>query len=294
MIIFQKFKTKIKLLNNNHYKEELGGDILIIGGAEDKLNERHILRKFADLSGGINASVLIVPVPSDFPLAAAALYKKIFEDIGIKKVKVLEAFSRNEIMNIDADQILNEVTGVFLTGGDQMRLSSLLGGTKFLQALKHSLKKKGVTLAGSSAGASCMSSTMIVRGEPAVQPLKDSIRLCPGLGILKNIIIDQHFTERNRISRLITAISYNPNNLGIGIDENTAIHIKKNGILEVLGSGTVTIIDGSNITFNTIAEVHESEPFAVMGLQVNILNSSVRYDIYNRKQLMTMGKYLQI
>ncbi|MCB0726817.1 MAG: cyanophycinase [Ignavibacteriae bacterium] len=279
---------------NNHYKEELGGDILIIGGAEDKLNERHILRKFADLSGGINASILIVPIPSDFPLAAAALYKKIFEDLGIKKVNILEATTRNEILNIDAEHILNDVTGVFLTGGDQMRLSSLLGGTKFLQALKLALKKRGVTLAGSSAGASSMSSTMIVRGEPAVQPLKDSIRLCPGLGILKNIIIDQHFTERSRLSRLITAVSYNPNNLGIGIDENTAIHIKKNGILEVLGTGTVTIIDGSHITYNTIAEVHESEPFSVLGLQLNILSSSVRYDLYNRKQMTTMGKYPQI
>lgn len=280
--------------NNNHYKEEIGGDILIIGGAEDKLNERHILRKFADLCGGVNASILIVPIPSDFPLAAATLYKKIFEDLGIKKVNILEATSRNEILNIDAEHILNDVTGVFLTGGDQMRLSSLLGGTKFLQALKLALKKKGVTLAGSSAGASSMSSTMIVRGEPAVQPLKDSIRLCPGLGILKNIIIDQHFTERSRLSRLITAVSYNPNNLGIGIDENTAIHIKKNGILEVLGTGTVTIIDGSQITYNTIAEVHESEPFSVLGLEVNILSSSVRYDIYKRKPVMTMGKYPQI
>ena len=139
-----------------------------------------------------------------------------------------------------------------------------------------------------------MSSTMIVRGEPTVQPLKDSIRLCPGLGILKNIIIDQHFTQRARLSRLITAVAYNPNNLGIGIDENTAIHIMRNGVLEVIGAGTVTIIDGSNISYNTIAEVHESEPFSVLGLQVNILSSSVRYDIYNRKQMSVAGDYLQI
>ena len=107
-----------------------------------------------------------------------------------------------------------------------MRLSSILGGTKFLTHLKKDVKK-GIVLAGSSAGASSMSSTMIVRGEPKFSPLKDSIRLCPGLGILKNIIIDQHFTERGRLNRLITAVAYNPSNLGIGIDENTAIHIKK-------------------------------------------------------------------
>jgi cyanophycinase len=161
-----------------------------------------------------------------------------------------------------------------------------------LNELKHAVHS-GVTIAGSSAGASSMSSTMIVRGEPTVQPLKDSIRLCPGLGILKNIIIDQHFTERARINRLITAVTYNPDNLGIGIDENTAIHITKSGVLEVLGSGTVTIIDGSKITYNTIAEVHELEPFSVMGLLINILSSSVKYDIKNRTQISEV-RYQQI
>lgn len=279
--------------NNNHFTEDIGSDILIIGGAEDKLNERHILRKFVELSGGVNANILIVPVPSDFPVVTASLYKTIFEGLGIKKVNVLEATSRQQILKVNEHTVFEGVTGVFLTGGDQMRLSSILGGTKFLMTLKEAVRN-GITIAGSSAGASSMSSTMIVRGEPKVQPLKDSIRLCPGLGILKNIIIDQHFTERQRLSRLITAVAYNPNNLGIGIDENTAIHIKKNGVLEVLGSGTVTIIDGSGISYNTIAEVNESEPFSVMGLQINILSSSVRYDIYNRKPVEIFGDYLQI
>ena len=280
-------------MKKNHYSEEIGSEILLIGGAEDKLNERHILRKFVEMSGGKNASILIVPVPSDFPAAAAVIYRNIFGNLGIKKVSVLEATSRNEILSVNASAVLKGVTGVFLTGGDQMRLSSILGGTKFLAQLKHKIRE-GIVLGGSSAGAASMSSTMIVRGEPSVQPLKDAIRLCPGLGILKNIIIDQHFTQRARLTRLITAVSYNPNNLGIGIDENTAIHIRKNGILEVLGAGTVTIIDGSNITFNTISEVQEAEPFSVLGLQVNILSSGVRYDIYRRKPIEVVGDYLQI
>jgi len=280
-------------LNNNHYAEEIGSEILIIGGAEDKLNERHILRKFVEMSGGQEASILIVPVPSDFPLVTATLYRSLFENLGIKKISVLEATSRQEILKVNAKELLRDVTGVFLTGGDQIDLSSLIGGTEFLKELKVKVKK-GIILAGSSAGAASMSSTMIVRGEPSVQPLKDSIRLCPGLGILKNIIIDQHFTQRARMTRLITAISYNPSNLGIGIDENTAIHIRKDGILEVIGAGTVTIIDGSNITYNTIAEVGEEEPFSVMGLQVNILSSGVRYNIFERKPIVMVGDFLQL
>lgn len=282
------------LLEKRHYIEEIGSEILIIGGAEDKLNERHILRKFVEMSGGSKASVMIVPVPSDFPLVTATLYKGLFENLGIKNIKVLDATSRQEILEVDAEAVLKNITGVFLTGGDQMRLSSLIGGTEFLNELKSKVRKGKIILAGSSAGAASMSSTMIVRGEPSVQPLKDSIRLCPGLGILKNIIIDQHFTQRARLTRLITAVSYNPENLGIGIDEDTAIHITKEGILEVLGTGTVTIIDGSKISYNTISEVHESAPFSVMGIEVNILSSGVRYNIFTRKPLEIVGNYSQL
>lgn len=279
--------------NNLYYKEEIGSEVLIIGGAEDKLNERYILRKFVEMSGGKEASILVIPVPSDFPIATATLYKSIFEKIGVNKVKVLKANSSKELLNLKVEEVLDGITGIFLTGGDQLRLSSILGGTKFLSELKIRIKN-GTVLAGSSAGAAGFSSTMIVRGEPTVQPLKDSIRLCPGLGILQNIIIDQHFTQRARINRLITAVSYNPTNLGIGIDENTAIHIRKDGILEIIGSGTVTIIDGSNISYNTIADVEESEPFSVVGLNIHILSRGVRYDLNNRKPIEMVGDYLQI
>lgn len=280
-------------MNNNIYKEEIGSEVLIIGGAEDKLNERYILRKFVEMSGGKDSSILIVPVPSDFPIATATLYSGIFNKIGVKEVKVLEANSSKDFLNLNSKEVLQGITGVFLTGGDQMRLSSILGGTNFISELKHCIKN-GTVLAGSSAGAAGFSSTMIVRGEPTVQPLKDSIRLCPGLGILQNIIIDQHFTQRARINRLITAVSYNPSNLGIGIDENTAIHIRKDGIIEILGTGTVTIVDGSKISYNTIADVEESEPFSVVGLNIDILSRGVRYDLNNRKPIEMVGDYLQI
>ncbi|HRI85878.1 MAG TPA: cyanophycinase [Ignavibacteria bacterium] len=280
-------------MGNNFYKEDIGSEVLIIGGAEDKLNERHILRKFVEMSGGAEASILVIPIPSDFPIATAALYSGIFGKMGVKSVKILKATSSKDFITLDNAEELNGITGIFLTGGDQMRLTSIIGGTTFLAELKIKIKN-GTVLAGSSAGAAGFSSTMIVRGEPTIQPLKDSIRLCPGLGILQNIIIDQHFTQRSRMNRLITAVSYNPSNLGIGIDENTAIHIRKDGILEVLGSGTVTIIDGSNVTYNTIAEVEESEPFSIVGLQINILNRGVRYDLNNRKPIEMFGDYLQI
>ncbi|MBS1513946.1 MAG: cyanophycinase [Bacteroidetes bacterium] len=272
--------------------QSFGGPILIIGGAEDKFNERHIIRKFVSLSGDKKANILIIPIASDFAEIAAKLYTTIFSSLGVKKITVLEATSRQDILSLNADKMLDNLTGVFITGGDQMRLSSILGGTDFIKKLAARVKK-GLVLAGSSAGAACMSSEMIVRGD-GQSPNQNAVRISPGLSILKDIIIDQHFTQRSRLNRIITAVCYNPKNLGIGIDEDTAILINKNGILEVLGKGTVTIVDGSNVNYINIAEVKENEPFSVFGLQLHILSSTIRYDIINRKPLEMVGDYMQV
>jgi cyanophycinase len=273
------------------HQEHIGSYLVVIGGAEDKYNERRILRKFIALAGGEEARVLIVPVASDFPEFAADVYTQAFRKLGVKNVSVLRATSRQEVIDADAESLLRDVTGVFVSGGDQMRLASILGGTDFARLLAVRVRE-GITLGGSSAGAAGMSSSMIVRGESTSHPFKSAVRLSPGLGILENITIDQHFTERGRISRLITAVSYNPRHLGIGIDENTAVIFDKDGILEVLGEGTVTIVDGSGITYNDIAEVEEMEPFAVCGVQVHILRDGLRYNYFERKPLSVETEFL--
>ncbi len=266
--------------------DKFGGSILIIGGAEDKFNERHILKKFIALSGGKRANVLIIPIASDFAEQAGEVYSSIFTKMGVKSVKVMNLKSRQEVMQVDAKKLFDRITGVFITGGDQLRLSTILGGTEVLHTLQTKLKT-GMVLAGSSAGAACMSAAMIVRGESQIHPNRDSVRIAPGLGILKHIIIDQHFTQRTRLNRLITAVCYNADFLGIGIDENTAIYINPEGILQVIGEGTVTIVDGSKVNYLDIAEVNETEPFSVFGLQLHILNHTIKYDIVNRTSVMS-------
>jgi cyanophycinase len=205
---------------------------------------------------------------------------------------VLRVTSRQDAFQADAEALLEDITGVFMSGGDQMRLTSILGGTKFAEKLRHLVRETDIILAGTSAGAAGMSSSMIVRGEATSHPQRSAVRLSPGLGFLKNIIIDQHFTERGRLSRLITAVSYNPYNLGVGIDENTAIILDKKGILEVHGEGTVTIVDGSQISFNEIAEVEEHIPFAVCGTQIHILRDGLKYDFIKRKLLPIQSEFL--
>ncbi len=173
-----------------------------------------------------------------------------------------------------------------------MRLVSLLGGTEFAAKLRKMVRETNIVLAGTSAGAAGMSTSMIVRGEAAPHPKKDAVRLSPGLGFLKNIIIDQHFTERGRISRLITAVSYNPYNLGVGIDENTAIILDPNGVMEVFGQGSVTVVDGSQITYNEIAEVADHDAFGVCGVQMHILRDGLVYQYLERHPLQPPKEFL--
>jgi len=244
------------------------------------------------LAGGEKAEVLIVPVASDFPEFASDIYTQAFRNLGIANPRVLRAVSRQDVFHADPEELLDGVTGVFITGGDQMRLVSLLGGTKFAERLRHLVRDTDLVLAGTSAGAAGMSTSMIVRGESTSHPHKNSVRLSPGLGFLKNIIIDQHFTERGRISRLITAVSYNPYNLGVGIDENTAIILDAKGKMEVYGAGSVTVVDGSQITYNEIAEVDEFQPFSICGVQLHVLRDGLIYDYRDRHPLQPPSEFL--
>ena len=279
-------------MTESYDREIIGGYLLVIGGAEDKYNERRILKKFLSLAGDDKAEILIVPVASDFPEFAADVYTQAFRNLGVANPRVLRATSRQDVVQADVDKLLDGITGVFMTGGDQMRLVSLLGGTKFADRLRVLVRDTNIVLAGTSAGAAGMSTSMIVRGESTSHPHKNSVRLSPGLGFLKNVIIDQHFTERGRISRLITAVSYNPYNLGIGIDENTAIILDGKGVLEVFGQGSTTIVDGSQITFNEIAEVADHESFSVCGVQLHVLRDGLIYDYRARHPLQPPTEFL--
>ncbi len=279
-------------MTNRIHREVIGGHLLVIGGAEDKYNERRILRKFLSLAGDEKANILIIPVSSDYPEFAADVYVQAFRKLGVANPRVLRATSRQEVVEADIETLLKDVTGIFISGGDQMRLASILGGTKLSQKIENLVREDEIVLAGTSAGAAGMSASMIVRGESSSHPQRNSVRLSPGLGYLRNVIIDQHFSERGRLSRLITAVSFNPQNLGIGIDENTAIILDKEGHLEVFGDGTVTIVDGSEITYNEIAEVSDAEPFAVCGVQIHILKDGLSYDFFARKPLPPPDEFL--
>lgn len=279
------FPTHSPLIQAEHFN----GQLIIIGGAEDKFNERHILRRFLAMAGGPEASILIVPVASDFPELAADVYTRVFLTLGAAKVSTLHVSSRADALDVSASAVLDGITGVFISGGDQARLGPTLGGTPFISLLEERVRD-GLLLGGSSAGAAGMSTSMIVRGEPHQGPSLDAVRLAPGLGILHDVIIDQHFSQRNRLARLIAAVCCNPRNLGIGIDEDTAIVVSR-GMLDVVGTGTVTIVDGSSIGFTDLAEGASSRPFAATDLRLHILNDKLRFDFASRRPLEYLSDF---
>jgi cyanophycinase len=262
-----------------------GSPLLLIGGAEDKENEKSILKTFHALAGGPLARVLILPAASSMPEILAEVYRSLFSRLGVSSVQVLQIANR-----LDADQpwVVDAVltsTGIFMTGGDQMRLAQLIADTAVAEAMRQSSARGALVLAGTSAGASALGTCMIARGYSGETPSRNIVELSDGLGILEGVIVDQHFHNRNRLARLMTAIATRPDCIGIGIDENTAAVLQPDGALEVIGDGAVTIVDGSELVYNTINDSQAHQPFSVGSFRIHVMARGLRYQIRERKIL---------
>lgn len=258
-----------------------GSHLLVVGGAEDRSRQKLILRRFVELSGGENACILVVAIASETPQAVYKGYVHAFSQLGARQVRGLLTTSRSEIRGLDAASLLDRVTGVYFSGGDQLRIAALLGGTRFY-ALLEDMIRSGCTVGGTSAGASAISDTMIIGWEPSERPLAGNIRMSSGLGIVRHVVIDQHFSQRRRLSRLITAVSHHPGYLGVGVDEDTAALIHPDGVMRVIGSGTVTIVDGSDISDCNVAEAPSDHPLSVVGMKVRVLSTESSFDLNTR------------
>jgi cyanophycinase len=263
----------------------MGSPVLVVGGAEDKENDKSILKTFHSLSGGSQARILIVPTASSMPEILGEVYRLLFSRMGAAAVEVLSLTNRPEAEREAAIEAVQESTGLFMTGGDQMRLSQVLAGTGVAEAMRQRSRAGELVIAGTSAGAAAMGECMIARGYSGESPCRNIVELSDGIGILKGIIIDQHFHNRNRLTRLMTAIASRPECLGIGIDENTAVVLRADGVLEVIGDGTVTIVDGSELVYNTINDSQADEPFSVGSFRVHVMARGLRYHIRERKTL---------
>ncbi len=261
------------------------GQLVIIGGAEDKLRHRTILTRFITLAGGPEARILVVSTASSLGEEATDLYASLFRQLGAAEVVSLRPLLREEANTLRAAELVRDATAVFLTGGNQLRLSSVVGGTRLGRAVAER-HRQGLVVAGTSAGASAMASHMVAFGAGGATPKQRMTQMSAGLGLLSGVIIDQHFEQRNRIGRLLALIAQSPALIGMGVDEDTAALVNPSGVMEVLGKGSVTILDPARIETDAY-EVKRYRPIMVSGVILHSLPSGYRFDLRRRHRLAT-------
>jgi cyanophycinase len=261
------------------------GSVIIIGGAEDKVRDRVILNRFASLAGGRDATVAVISTASSLGAEAGERYRNVFADLGIERVRPLHAITRSQANDESAARVVKDATGIFLTGGNQLRLSSTIGGTRLADAILERFRN-GAVIAGTSAGASAMSSHMIAFGASGATPKHRMAQIAAGLGVLPGVIVDQHFQQRNRLGRLLSLIAQNPSLLGLGVDEDTAGVVGPDHVMEVIGRGSITVVDGAGSETDAW-EIHGHRPLMISGVVLHSLPAGYRFDLRRRQRIAT-------
>lgn len=255
------------------------GKLVAIGGNEDRKNELKVLGKLVDLCGGRPPVVEVIPVASSEPVELAKDYLQAFRNLNVKDVRVLDARTRAEAEDPKLVERVQEADILFFTGGDQLRITSVLGGSPLLQAILGRYED-GAIIAGTSAGAAAMPATMIFHGGATDGALaKGNVQMTPGLGLITRAIVDTHFVDRGRFSRLIESVAANPGHIGLGLSEDTGVIIHDGERIEVIGSGLVVIVDGHNVGHTNISDVRMGQPVAVENVTVHTLTEGYCYDL---------------
>lgn len=260
------------------------GTLIAIGGAEDKEDDMVILRRVIDEVKGKAERVEVIAAASREPREAARPYLDAFKELGLKTIDWMALDRRDDVEDRKTLERLEEADIVYFTGGDQVRLAETLRGTRALGVMRERFEQ-GAVIAGTSAGAAAMSQTMLARGDPEEGLNKGNVRTASGLGLLPQTIIDTHFIQRGRFSRLMEAITHESQLLGLGISEDTALIVREGHLIEVAGSDNVIIVDGSSITHTNHDEVEHGEAMAVEGVLVHALVEGYRYDLEARRFL---------
>jgi cyanophycinase len=274
------------------------GQLVIIGGAEKREGDKVILGRLCELAGGKKGRIVVFTTASR--LAAEGhekdyrdIYEPAFTECGIGEVVTLPVFTR-EAANAPANvAAIENATCLFMTGGSQDRLTSILAGTEVCRAMHHGFRERGLVIAGTSAGASVLSEHMLLGGPSDVQPRKGAIPVAAGLGFLYQAIIDQHFSERQRLSRLLSVLAQNPFLIGLGIDEDTALIVHPHHALEVIGAGTVTVVDGRTMIYTNINEVDEGETLGLSNIQLHVLQSGFRHVVVHGRERNAFEEVLE-
>jgi cyanophycinase len=261
------------------------GTAIVIGGAEDKVRDRVILGRFVALAGGADAKIAVISTASSLGTEAGQRYREVFTELGTSDVRPLHAVTRTQANDESVAAVVRDATGIFLTGGNQLRLSSMVGGTRLADAILTRFRE-GAVVAGTSAGASAISSHMIAFGASGATPKHRMAQIAAGLGLLPGVIVDQHFQQRNRLGRLLSLIAQNPMLLGLGVDEDTAGVVGPDQVMEVIGRGSITVVDGA--ASDTDAwEIRGHSPLMISNVTLHSLPAGYRFDLRRRTLVAT-------
>jgi len=263
--------------------------LLIIGGAEDKVGRATVLRRFVRLAGGRKARIVVIPSASAFPEEAVETYNVAFGRLGAPDVVVVNPRSRQAAADSALVGEMDNATGVFMTGGNQLKLSQLFVGTPLADAISRA-HERGAVVAGTSAGASIMSSFMISLGADGVTPRQRSSQLTSGLGLLPGVIIDQHFDQRARYGRLMSLVASSPDLLGMGIDEDTAAEVRDGRRLMVVGSGAVFVVDARGAV-SDVPQARRHAPLLISGAVVHSLPGGATFDLHTAQLIGFVEKH---
>jgi cyanophycinase len=259
----------------------IAGAVMLIGGAEDKRRDKVILARFVEMAGGPEARIVVITTASTMGDRATDRYRALFQELGAGQVTGIRPLSREEANDPAIVEPVDQATGIFLTGGNQVRLVSVVGGTSLEDALAKA-HDRGVVVAGTSAGASAAATHMVAFGRPGASPKHRMIHISAGLGLVDGVIVDQHFEQRGRMGRLLAAVALSPRLIGIGLDEDTAAIIHADRSVEVIGRGSVTLVDGSNLATDAFS-MKGHRPMMVSGAVIHALPAGYRFDLRTRR-----------
>jgi cyanophycinase len=282
--------TKPKKRRTTHMRgERTIGRLLLIGGNEDKDEDNmRILPHFVKLCGGKRARIVVCGTPSKRVAEKERRYKRVFEKLGAAEVIEPHINTRQDAEDEDLVKAVRRARGVFFTGGDQMRLTSIIAGTPFGEEVRHRLWNEGLVVGGTSAGAAAASSTMITGGSDRGTVRRADVRLAPGLGYWRDTVVDTHFAQRGRISRIFVLFAQNPQILGVGLDENTAIDVQPGTRFDVIGEGAAFVFDGS-VTHSNAPDVYEDEVIAMTDSAVHVLPEGYGFDLTTKRPILPNG-----
>lgn len=252
--------------------------MIIIGGGEDKYDRCEILKNVVSRAKRKDGPIILLTAATLLPAEVSKEYHSVFNRLGFSDVRTIDIRERSDVNNVDFCNELASCSCIFFTGGDQLKITSLMGGTGLYESLKGAARS-GTLIVGTSAGASCLCTTMIVSGIEEDSPRKCTIKMAPGLDIIRGVIIDQHFAQRGRTGRLLNAVAQNPGLIGIGIDENSAINFENSSSFYVTGAGAVTVVDGRGISHTNVSELAPDEILSITDIKMHVLPRDYGYDL---------------